>query len=102
MAIEPLFAASFVATTMALTAAGSAFLVPIFLMLLVGWGGSARSAEDSRLLYSLIGCWIANAAALAAALRYAKILWPSITQEKIVYGCLVPFLFALLLFRFHL
>lgn len=97
--VEPLFAASFVVTTMALAAAGSASLAPIFLMLLFGWGGGPRSAEDSRLLYCLVAYWITNAVGLVVALRYTRILWSSIPEEKVVYGFLAPFLLALLVFR---
>ena len=97
--VEPLFAASFVVTTMVLIAVGSLLLVPIFLMLLIGWGGSSRSAHDWLLLCCVIAFWITNAMVLVVAMRYTKVLWSSIPQEKVIYGCLAPFLFSLLLFR---
>ena len=61
---------------MILTAIGLALLLPIFLMLAIGWGGgSGRSAKDSLVLYSLLGSWITNAVSLVAAVRYVKVLW---------------------------
>jgi hypothetical protein len=102
IAIRPLFAASFVLSTLILTAIGLASLLPILLLLLIGGGGSGRSREDSLMLYSLLGCWIANALALTAAVRYAKVLWSLLSQEEIIFGCLGPLLFVLLLYRNHL
>lgn len=99
---KPRFAVGFVVTTLTLTGIGSALLLPVFLMLLFGWGGSRRSAEDSRLLYSLVGTWITNGVALVAAIRYARVLWSSISQEEILFGSLAPLLLVLLVFRTRL
>jgi len=101
LVVRPLFAASFVLSALILTAIGLALLLPIFLMLAIGWGGgSGRSAKDSLVLYSLLGSWITNAVSLVAAVRYVKVLWSLLSQEEIIFGCLAPFLFVVLvLFR---